>query len=92
MLGYTYGLAGYASDARKMLGRLRKMSRQRYIEPASLAIIYTGLGDKELAFEWLERAYEHRNELLMMLRVDPRLDALRSDIRFTHLLRRIGLA
>ncbi len=91
MLGYTYGVAGYAGDARKVLSRLRKMSHQRYVEPASLAIIYTGLEEKERAFEWLERAYEHHNELLMMLKVDPRLDALRSDTRFTELLRRVGL-
>jgi TolB-like protein/Flp pilus assembly protein TadD len=90
MLGYTYAVAGQRSQARKILNRLKNMSGHRYIEPSSIAIIYIGLSEKERAFEWLERAYEDRNELLMMLQVDPRLDALRSDTRFTELLRRVG--
>jgi TolB-like protein/Tfp pilus assembly protein PilF len=91
MLGYAYSVAGHGSEARKVLNRLRRLSDLKYVEPASMAIIYTGLAEKERAFQWLERAYEHRNELLMMLRVDPRLDSLRSDKRFADLLRRVGL-
>jgi TolB-like protein/Flp pilus assembly protein TadD len=89
MLGYAYAVAGQRSQARKVLNRLKDLSDQRYIEPASIAIIYVGLAQREQAFEWLERAYEDRNELLMMLKVDPRLDTLRSDTRFTELLRRV---
>jgi TolB-like protein/Flp pilus assembly protein TadD len=91
MLGYTHAVAGHRSEARKALNRLKNLSKRRYIEPASIAIIYTGLMEREQAFAWLERAYEHRNELLAMLRVDPRLDALRPEPRFTQLLRRVGL-
>jgi tetratricopeptide (TPR) repeat protein len=91
MLGYTYAMAGQSSEARKILNRLKKLSDQMYIEPASIALIYTGLAETEQAFAWLERAYQDRNELLLMLKVDPRLDVLRSDIRFTELLRRVGL-
>jgi TolB-like protein/Tfp pilus assembly protein PilF len=89
LLGYTYALAGHRSEARKVLNKLKGLSSRRYIEPASIAIIHTGLGEREQAFEWLEKAYEHRNELLVMIKVDPRLDALRSDARFTDLLRRV---
>ncbi len=55
-----------------------------------MAIIYTGLGEKEKAFEWLEKAYEDRSELMTWLKVDPRLDPLRDDPRFQDLLRRVG--
>lgn len=91
LLGYTHAVAGHRSEARKVINRLKNLSNRRYIEPASMAIIYIGLMKREQAFEWLEKAYEHRNELLVMLKVDPRLDALRSDARFTELLRRVGL-
>lgn len=91
MLGYIYAVAGHRSEARKVLNRLKSLSHRRYVEPASIAIIYTGLMEREPAFAWLERAYEHRNELLVMLKVDPRLDALRPEPGFTQLLRRIGL-
>ncbi len=91
MLGYTYAMAGQKSEALKILNRLKKLSDRRYIEPAAIAIIYTGLEEVEQAFQWLERAYQDRNELLLMLKVDPRLDVLRSKRRFTELLRRIGL-
>lgn len=91
LLGYTHAVAGHRNEARKVLNRLKNLSNRRYIEPASIAIVYTGLVERDQAFEWLERAYEHRNELLVMLKVDPRLDALRSDARFADLLQRVGL-
>jgi len=56
-----------------------------------IALVYTGLGDKDKAFEWLENAYNERNHWLIWIKVEPRFDSLRSDPRFTDLLRRIGL-
>ncbi len=56
-----------------------------------MAEIYSQLGDKDKAFEWLEKAFEERTYTLMYLKVAPNLDPLRSDPRFTDLLRRIGL-
>ena len=62
-----------------------------YISPFDTAIICTGLGDTERAFEWLEKALEDRSWWMIRLKVDPRLDRLRADPRFTSLLRRMGL-
>jgi hypothetical protein len=56
------------------------------------AVIYARLGEKDEAFTLLNRAYEERNMWLMNLKVDPRLENLRSDRRFGDLLRRIGLS
>ncbi len=50
-----------------------------------------GLGEKDRAFEWLEKAYEERSDLLVYLKVEPRLDSLRGDPRFADLLRRMRL-
>ena len=61
--------------------------------PFSFALIYTGLGDRDQAFTWLEKAYETRDpQLPNWFKVDPRLEGLRADPRGADLLRRIGLA
>jgi hypothetical protein len=57
-----------------------------------VVLTYLQLGDKEQTFKWLEAAYKERTEPLLYLRVDPRLDTLRSDPRFDDLLRRVNLA
>ncbi|MCH8874801.1 hypothetical protein IH824_18910 [candidate division KSB1 bacterium] len=58
--------------------------------PYYMAVIYTGLGDKDQAFEGLEKAYEERTEQLIFLKVDPYWDILRSDPRFSALLAKMG--
>lgn len=56
-----------------------------------MAIIYNGLGEEDQAFEWLQRARDDRAFYLVFLKVEPRLDGLRSDPRFADLLRRMGI-
>jgi hypothetical protein len=55
-----------------------------------VALVYAGLGEKDRAFEWLERAYKDHDKSLYFLKVDPTLDPLRSDPRFQDLLRRMN--
>jgi hypothetical protein len=55
------------------------------------ALVYAGLGETDRAFEWLDRAYEDRMHWLVMLRIEPQLDSLRTDPHFAALLRRLGL-
>jgi tetratricopeptide (TPR) repeat protein len=80
--GYIYGRWGKRAEALKMLDQLSKGSE---VHPASFALIYTGLGDKDKAFEFLRK--EHPAPLIPPLRVDPVWDSLRSDPRFEELLR-----
>jgi hypothetical protein len=70
---------------------LEDLSRRRYVSSYLTALIYTGLGEKDLALEWLEKAYEERSDLLVYLKVEPRLDSLRSDPHFNELLHRMAL-
>lgn len=56
------------------------------------ALIYTGLGEKDQAFDWLEKAYEERQPYFNLFKVEPVFDSLRSDPRFVSLLKRIGFA
>ncbi len=74
-----------------ILGELLERSGRSYVEPISVAVIYAGLGDKENALQWLEKAYVERSVGLLTLRVHPIFDALRSAPRFQDLLRRVGL-
>ena len=90
-LGYAYAASGKGGEAKKAIDELKQSSKQRYISSYYLALIYTGLGEKDSAFEWLENAYRERSDLLIYLKVDPRLDSLRSDARFADLMRRVGL-
>jgi hypothetical protein len=53
--------------------------------------VYTGLGEKDSAFKWLEQAYRDRSGSVRYLKIEPRLDPLRSDPRFLDLLRRVGI-
>jgi adenylate cyclase len=90
-LGYVYALSGKRREAEEILSDLKVISKQRYILPTYYAIIYAGLGDKDKAFEWLEKGYREGG-LLVGLKVDPHWDNLRTDARFTDLTKRVGLA
>jgi len=92
-LGHTYAVSGNRDKAVRVLHELKEISKRRYVSPYSIAMVYTGLGEKDQAFEWLQRACEDRSVWLihLHLKVDPRLDSLRPDPRFTALLEKMRL-
>jgi eukaryotic-like serine/threonine-protein kinase len=92
LLGHAYAVAGRKAEAQKILDDLKGLSKQRDVSPYNFALIYMGLGDKDQAFVWLEKTFEERPDILYDIKVGPRFDSLRSDPRFTDLLRRMKLA
>jgi len=90
-LGLMYSLSGKRDKAKKVLDQLHELSKQRYVSPAQIALIYAGLGQKDQAVEWLEKAYEERDHWLVLLKIDPLFDSLRSDSRFKALLKKMNL-
>jgi len=90
-LGHAYARAGKHRDTRNVLNELREQSEQRYVSAYGTALIHLALGDKNMAFSYLEQAYENRCEMMSWLKVDPALDSIRTDLRFINLLRRLGL-
>jgi TolB-like protein/DNA-binding winged helix-turn-helix (wHTH) protein/Tfp pilus assembly protein PilF len=90
-VGYAHARLGHRSQAFRVLEQLRAASKQRYVPALSFAIVYVGLGEKEKAFLWLEKAYDERTNSLAYLKVQATWDTLRSDPRFADLVRRIGL-
>jgi TolB-like protein/DNA-binding winged helix-turn-helix (wHTH) protein len=91
-LGHAYALSGNPDAARKLLVELERRSRESYVPPYNIAMIYAGLGEKEHALDWLEKGYEARDVHMIFLKVDPKWDGLRADSRFEGLLRQMGLA
>ncbi len=89
--GHTYGLIGKRSEAEKVLGQLRQLSRRKYVSSYLPAKIYAALGEKDKAFAALDRAMEERSDWLAFLKVDPCLDPLRTDARFQQLFRSLRL-
>jgi tetratricopeptide (TPR) repeat protein len=77
-LAYAYATFGKRDEALQILDELKARSTRGEVPAFEMGIIYTGLGDKERAFEWFDKAIEDRSELMVWLKVDPRLNTLRS--------------
>ena len=90
--GATYALSGRRREALKEIDKLLELSKQHYVAPINLALIYAALGDKDSALEWLEKAYQDRSTGMVWIKVNPQLDNLRSEPRFAELLRRMNLS
>ena len=90
LFGVAQARVGNQTAAQSILDKLKALVKQKQARPADLAAIYTGLGDSERAFEWLEKAYEERADLMFYLQIDPFFDALRTDPRFADLIARAG--
>ena len=90
-LGHAYGIAGKRNEANRILDQLQKLSAIRYVSSCELAAIYVALGEREQAFQWLERSYKERSFHLVNVKVRPEFASLHPDPRFQDLVRRIGL-
>jgi len=84
-------VAGRRAEALAMLEGLRQLSSTRYVSPYSVALVHAGLGDRDQALAWLDKAYAERSDYMPYLKLEPMLDGLRSDHRFAALVGRVGL-
>jgi serine/threonine-protein kinase len=89
-LGRAYALAGRRTEARRILEELRNLSERRYGAPLQIAMIHTALGEKNEALRWLEVGYRVHDGNMVLLKVFPSWDPLRSDPRFRDLIRRMN--
>jgi len=90
LLGYALGMCGRVSEAGKILQELLALSRREPVPPSAIAHVYIGLGDKDRAFEWMNKAVDQK-DLGLTLQWDSLYHDLRSDPRYTELLRRMKL-
>src|SRR5262245_5745901 len=90
-LAYTYGRSGQQAQAQRALEKLLELDRRQQIEPATILVAYDGLGNKDQAFAYLEKAYSQHSNTLVTLKVEPLFNSLRDDVRFQQMQRRVGL-
>ena len=91
LYGHALALSGDTAGARRALADLQRLAKTRYVSALYFAGIYTGLGEKGMALDWLDKAYKERNDRLVYLNVDPMADPLRSEPRFQDLMKRLHL-
>jgi tetratricopeptide (TPR) repeat protein len=91
-LGHVYASSGQRDEAARVLEQLKERQSRAHVSPYDFTILYAALGEREQAFACLEQAFHARSEALVWLKVDPRLDTLRTDPRFIDIQRRVGLA
>ena len=90
-LAYALAQSGKRAEARAILEGLLKSSAEKYISPYTIALVYNGLGERDQALSWLERAYAQRSAGVVFLKVEPKWNNMRSERRFQDLLRRLEL-
>ena len=91
MIIVTKALMGEKEEARQMLDDYREQWKHVYIRPSFFALIYVALGEDDLCFEWLEKAYEEHDDFLRGLKMEELFDGIRSNPRFKALLKKINL-
>jgi tetratricopeptide (TPR) repeat protein len=89
--GYAYAKTGQRDKAEDAIKKLRDLEKTEPVDSYLLAMLYVGLGDKDRAFVELEKSFNDRGYYVPLLGVDPLMDPLRDDPRFTDLIKRIGL-
>jgi len=92
LLGNVYAASGRRDEALRILDQLKQLSKQRFVYAYGIALVYAGLGDKDQAFQWLEKSLQDHEARINRLKVDPFFDSLRSDPRYGDLIHRIGLS
>ena len=90
-LGLAYALAGREKEARELLGQLNEISKEKYIDTSPFALIYMGLGDKDKAFEYLEKSFDVGDMYVFYIPIDPIFKELHEDSRFRALLKKMGI-
>ncbi len=90
-LGGAYAQAGRTADAKRIVAELTGRAEKRYVCPYEIATIYTGLGQKDAAFDWLQKGVAERADCMPWTMADSKIDPLRADPRYKDILRGVGL-
>ena len=90
-LAYCYAVSGNKDEARSMLQKILTAAKKEYVSPYDVAVVFCGLGEKEVAFSWLRKAIMERSSGLLWFKSDPAVNSLRTDRRFVALLTQMGL-
>jgi adenylate cyclase len=89
-LGYVYGVSDNKTGAQQMLDTLADLAKRKYVSRGLVAWVHAGLRDNDQAFEWLDKAFEQRSDMMIFLKFDPSWDNLRGDPRYKQMLLKVG--
>ena len=89
-LAHANAISGNQAEANKLLAQLMTQSRNQYVSPYYIAIVYLGLGKNDVSMTWLEKAFADRSNGLVFASVERELDSLRSNPRFIALERKLN--
>lgn len=89
LLAHTYAVSGRRAEAQQVLDEMAQLSKRRYVQPYDFAIVHAGLGNRDLAIEWLEKAHADKNHQITLIDVVPEFESLRTDPRFERLVARM---
>jgi hypothetical protein len=87
----VFRISGWQGFVQKLLEDDQVRAKTKNISPLRSASIYVRAGQKDMAFAYLERAYEISDPSIVQLKIEPVYDSLRDDPRYTDLIRKIGL-
>ena len=90
-LGWANASTGRTAEARKLLEELQERAQTQYVPSWSFAVIHSGLGEMDKAFDWFEKAVDEREPLMLHIHVHPNYDSLRTHPRYRALLRKMNL-
>jgi serine/threonine-protein kinase len=90
-LGVVYAKMGRRAEAQKIINELVDRSKKEIVSAYDVARLYFSIGDVDQGFNWLYRAYAERGQSVYLAKVDPFLDSIRSDPRYSDLLRKMNL-
>jgi Flp pilus assembly protein TadD len=88
--GFALARSGDRASAEANLNKLLKLSTERFVPATHIAIIYSGLGEREKALDWLEKAIEQRDPKMTFLKVEPKWNDLRTEPRFIELMKKMN--
>jgi serine/threonine protein kinase/Tfp pilus assembly protein PilF len=91
LFAIAYLKMGQIKEAKQILDDMIARAKQEYVSPYYIALLSFSLSENDLGFEWLDKAYKERDHWLLYLKVEPLFDSIRSDPKFTKLLKNIGL-
>jgi len=89
-MGYVYAAAGKREEAQAMLLKLKELAKTKYVDAYVVAIVYSGLGDRDEALRWLNRGIHERSAGLAFTAADPFYENVRGDPRYQAVIRRLG--
>jgi len=89
--GRAMALSGDTAGAAEVRRKIEHFPANDFVWPYDAALFYTAIGDRDQAFQWLDKCFDRHDDWLLFLNVDPRFSGLRSDPRFNDVVRREGL-